>query len=75
MEMEEESRKLRESMAFNVEAARERAEKKAAAIVAKAEKLSRLLSELGDGTLNRIIAGRIGRIFPGSDHDIQDVQS
>ncbi len=75
IEVAAESRKLMDSMNSNVESAREKAELKAAATVEKAAELHRLLSELDDGTLKRIIAERIGRIFPGRAHDIQDVQS
>ncbi len=74
-EMEAEARKLRDSLDANVEEARKAAEKRAAAIVEQAAEQRRLLSELDDGTLERIISEHIARILPGRDHDIEDVQS
>ncbi len=75
MEVAAEVRTFGDSLRSNVEAARERAEKRAAAIVDEAAERRRLLSGIGDETLKRIIAEHIGRILPGSAHDIQDVKS
>ena len=68
-------RELEDSLLEAVDIARENAEKQASAILTEAVEQSRLLSEIGDETLKRIITEHLGRILPGSGHDSQDVQS
>ena len=68
-------RELKDSLMESVDIARENAEKQASAILSEAAKQSRLLSEIGDETLKRIITEHLCRILPGSDYDCQDVQS
>ena len=68
-------RELKDSLMESVDIARENAEKQASAILSEAAKQSRLLSEIGDETLKRIITEHLRRILPGSDYDCQDVQS
>jgi vacuolar-type H+-ATPase subunit H len=68
-------RDLGDSLLESVAIAKENAEKQSAAILNEAAKQSRLLSEIGDETLKRIITEHIVSILPGSNHDSQDVQS
>jgi vacuolar-type H+-ATPase subunit H len=68
-------RELKDSLLESVDIARENAEKQASAILSEAAKQSRLLSEIGDETLKRIITEHLCRILPGSDYDCQDVKS
>jgi hypothetical protein len=74
-EKEAQGRRLEESLRVNVDAAREKAVKKASAMVEDAAELRRVLSELDDKVLKRIVEEHIGRILPGRDHDSQDVES
>ena len=75
MELAANVRELKDSLMESVDIARENAEKQASAILSEAAKQSRLLAEIGDETLKRIITEHIRRILPGSENDCQDVQS
>ncbi len=75
MEKDAEARRLDGSLRANVEAAREKAREKAAAMGNEAAELRRRLSELDDAVLQRIVGEHMRRILPGSVHDSQDVES
>jgi len=68
-------RELEESLQEAVSIARENAEKQASTILNESAKQSRLLSEIGEEILQRIITEHLRKILPGSGHDSQDVQS
>lgn len=68
-------RELEDSLQEAVSIARENAEKQSSTILNEAAKQSRLLSEIGEEILQRIITEHLRRILPGSEHDSQDVQS
>jgi vacuolar-type H+-ATPase subunit H len=67
-------RELEDSLREAVFIARDNAGKQASTILNEATKQSRVLSEIGEGILQRIIMKHLRRILPGSDHDSQDVQ-
>ena len=73
-ELCQEEERLRRELETALSAARENAERQAAALVAAEAVRSAALAGLDDGTMQRLIWRHLARIAPGKKDDSQDVQ-